>query len=417
MTDALNSSIEDGKPEVATTAIAEYSQIAAALALLSDKYKGAVFEVTTKQGLVTAKAARAELRGYRTNLEAVRKNIKGPALERCRLIDAEAKEITASLSALEDPIAAQIKIEEDRIEAEREAKLQADIRRVEGIRARIGEIISRAETVEGSSAACEVALAKLGEIKIGPDFEEFQEEAQRAVESTAFRLGNLAEQYRKAEADRAELERLRQADEDRRRNEAATKAREELERRARIEAEDKVRREAQAKEDAERREKQRQEDADRALAQRLLDEQAARVRAEQEAIDKAKREAEQAEQRRLDAIAAERKRVEDEEKARERAEQENAEAAARRLRNAAPAMLSALLVAKKAITGVLEEEPENEGMAQAFDQLKAVLPSIESALIAAEYLPNGQYYALQSDGHKMLCNADGSRSVFDDVDE
>ena len=32
-------------------------------------------------------------------------------------------------------------------------------------------------------------------------------------------------------------------------------------------------------------------------------------------------------------------------------------------------------------------------------------------------LPNGQYYSVQPDGHKMLCNADGSRSVFDDVDE
>ena len=32
-------------------------------------------------------------------------------------------------------------------------------------------------------------------------------------------------------------------------------------------------------------------------------------------------------------------------------------------------------------------------------------------------LPNGQYYKTQSDGREMLCNADGTRSVFDDVDE
>ena len=32
-------------------------------------------------------------------------------------------------------------------------------------------------------------------------------------------------------------------------------------------------------------------------------------------------------------------------------------------------------------------------------------------------LPNGQHYRLQSDGHEMLCNADGTRSIFDDVDE
>lgn len=29
----------------------------------------------------------------------------------------------------------------------------------------------------------------------------------------------------------------------------------------------------------------------------------------------------------------------------------------------------------------------------------------------------GQYYVKQPDGHNMLCNADGTRSIFDDVDE
>jgi len=36
---------------------------------------------------------------------------------------------------------------------------------------------------------------------------------------------------------------------------------------------------------------------------------------------------------------------------------------------------------------------------------------------APDKLPGGQYYATQADGHRMLCNADGSRSIFDDVDE
>ncbi len=36
---------------------------------------------------------------------------------------------------------------------------------------------------------------------------------------------------------------------------------------------------------------------------------------------------------------------------------------------------------------------------------------------AKVYLPSGQYYAMQPDGHRMLCNADGTRSIFDDVDE
>lgn len=34
-----------------------------------------------------------------------------------------------------------------------------------------------------------------------------------------------------------------------------------------------------------------------------------------------------------------------------------------------------------------------------------------------DQLPGGQYYATQPDGHRMLCNADGTRSIFDDVDQ
>lgn len=38
-------------------------------------------------------------------------------------------------------------------------------------------------------------------------------------------------------------------------------------------------------------------------------------------------------------------------------------------------------------------------------------------MVEPEPLPGGQYYAMQADGHNMLCNADGTRSIFDDVDE
>lgn len=109
------------------TPIAEYSETAAALADLRQKYEKVVFQVATKDGMQVAVKARAELRGYRVALEKKRVEIKAPALERTRLIDAEAKRITAELSALEDPIDSLIKQEEGRKErerAEREAALQ-----------------------------------------------------------------------------------------------------------------------------------------------------------------------------------------------------------------------------------------------------------------------------------------------------
>src|SRR6185312_6114007 len=122
------------------TAIAEYSETAAALAGLRKKHEGVVFDVTVPKEMRAAKEARAELRTLRTGLEKKRVEIKAPALERCRLIDAEAKRITAELVALEEPIDVQIKAEEARAESERLAKLEAERLRVEAIQQKIQAI-------------------------------------------------------------------------------------------------------------------------------------------------------------------------------------------------------------------------------------------------------------------------------------
>jgi len=65
----------------------------------------------------------------------------------------------------------------------------------------------------------------------------------------------------------------------------------------------------------------------------------------------------------------------------------------------------------------------------ALDRMPLVNPKSEQGgghLILREPFPsepirrkfqNGQYYAKQADGHMMLCNADGTRSIFDDIDE
>ena len=105
--------------------IVEYRKTEAALAALADKYKDAVFPVDTAKGMASAKEARAEVRGYRVDLEKKRKELKADVLERGRMIDGEAKRITEALEALENPIDGQIKAEESRKEAERKAKAEA----------------------------------------------------------------------------------------------------------------------------------------------------------------------------------------------------------------------------------------------------------------------------------------------------
>lgn len=136
------------------TAIVEYSQTEAALADLASRYKGVVFEVLTVKGMDAAKKARAELRDYRTSLESKRVEIKAPALERCRLIDAEAKRITAALVTLEEPIDAQIKAQEARRDAEKREKERLEAERI------AAEERAKKEAEEAKMAAERAEIAK-----------------------------------------------------------------------------------------------------------------------------------------------------------------------------------------------------------------------------------------------------------------
>ena len=138
------------------TQIVEYSVTAAALADLSDIYHGVVYDVTTLKGMQDAKEGRAELRTYRTDLEKMRVAIKSPALERCRLIDAEAKDITAKLLALESPIDAQIKLEENKEKEAAMAKAIAERHAAEAVIAK-----EMAERIAAERAEREAEHAKI----------------------------------------------------------------------------------------------------------------------------------------------------------------------------------------------------------------------------------------------------------------
>lgn len=205
-----------------TTAITEYSATEAGLAELRERFTGAKFDCSTADGLRAAKAARLELVKLRTSLEAMRVEIKAPALERCRLIDAEAKRITGELLALETPIDAQIKAEEARKEAERKAREEAERMRVENIRARIARINSEPVRLAGKSAA-EISerLGALRQAKLDPaNYDEFIDEAEAALAAVFAQIEELhlrqvaheAEQARII-AEREELARLRAAEE------------------------------------------------------------------------------------------------------------------------------------------------------------------------------------------------------------
>ena len=284
------------------TQIVEYSPTAAAMAELRQKYENAVFDVSTTIGMAKAIAARRAIREPRIALEKLRKELKAPALERSRLIDAEAKELTQQLEALETPIDQQIKAEEQR-KAERERiereKLEALQRRVADIRAIAVLCVGKpSETIDQYLEALKV-------LEIGPEFGELQHEAYTAKGET---LSTLAEMWDRALAQEAEAERLRI---ERAELEAQRKAQAEQAERDRAELA-KLREEAAARQAGAKAEMEKQMEeewqrvaAERAEAEKVrlaelakqqeIERQAAAIRAEEEAKAKAVRDAEQAE--------------------------------------------------------------------------------------------------------------------------
>lgn len=385
------------------TKIAEYSPTAAALAELRQRFGNVAFDLTTTKGDKEARAARLELVRLRTSLEAKRKELKAPALERSRLIDDEAKRITGAILELETPIDQQIQAAEQKKGADRLAKIEAERLRVAAIRARIDSITSVALRAVGKPAEeVEAKIKLLVGITIGADYAEFKAEAEAAHADTLGKLRDMhaaalaaeVEAQRLAE-ERAELERLRAEQAERERVErermAAEQARIAAEQRAeadRLEAVAREQRERLAAEEAsakaereaadraaaaERAEQDRIAAEARAAEQRRLDEQAAELRRQQEAeAAEQRRRAEeaQAERRRQEQLAADLARVDRELKAAQEAERI---AAQTRLEKAAPALYAALVVAAPFV----KEHGTAEQWQQCVDALADAVPVLE----------------------------------------
>lgn len=212
-------------PEQTRTSIVEYQSTAAALGELWAKYHGATFDVTTPKGMKEARAARAVLSKLRTTLEKQRLDLKRDYVKR---LDGEAARIQAVLSMLEDPIAQVIDAEEQRAAklaaeaAEREERrLKVLGQRIDFLKGIPGEV-AKATTV----ARLEQLEALLGQVDVTPGtFAERLDEAMTLhAEALAIVRSNAA-RVRQAEADAAELAKLRQEAADRAAREAAEQAR------------------------------------------------------------------------------------------------------------------------------------------------------------------------------------------------
>jgi len=307
-----------------TTAITEYSPIEAGLADLRQRYAGVAWDLRTVAGNDAARKARKELVSLRTSLEDKRKALKAPVLAQAKLIDEEAKRITGELLAIETPIDEQIKADEARREAERQARIEAERRRVAAIRAELDSITAKAAgamRLRKSTLAIGVLDELLAVALDGEMLAEYAGEAEKILADavTAVRSHVAALQEQEAEAARiaAEREALERA-----KAEAAERERVERERLAEQERVARVTREAEEARLA----------AERAAIERERQEQERAAREQQERLDAEAK----AERDRIAAAEAEVSRQRADVERREREQREREEAAeAERMNEAA----------------------------------------------------------------------------------
>lgn len=291
-----------------STTLTEFEKVQAGLSELRTKYSNVVFDVRTTDGMSEAKAARMAIREPRYAVQRALDAAKKPLNEIKRNITERAEYITGQILELEEPIDQQIKIEEQRKEEERQARIKAEQDRVAALRARVEEIAAAPVVVAGkSSSDIALAIVELDAVVIDESFQEFQPHAQDAKETALVQLRKLhdaaLEREQEAErlaAERAEIERIKA-------EQAAQAA--ELERQ-RVEQQQAV---ARAAAEA------------AAAAQRAIDEASAKAKreaAEREAFLKAQQDAFEAEKAEAQALLDAQQREIDAERARIAAEVE-----------------------------------------------------------------------------------------------
>lgn len=319
-----NAEIIDTPPRRAE--LAKFSLSDAAIAKLQADYGGlTVTGPTDEAGRKACHTGRMVVRGYRTSVERVRKELKADSLAYGREVDGEAKRLSEPLEALEESLGAQEQLVEN--ERLRVAQVAEDARR-----AVMAERLATLRAIGSPLGIDDVSRMTGAEYADALSVATTERAERQRIEADAKRVAD-----EQAEANRAEAVKLAAEREALLRERCAQDVREAQQRAAQKaidDAAEKVRRDAEAAEAAERR---------KADDERLRVETEARVKLETE--ERIKRELEQAE--------ADRK---------EREEEQAREEAARPYRERVQAFADALMQVQRpdgpdfaAITAIVTE--------------------------------------------------------------
>ena len=275
--------------EEVTHAVAEITKMDVVIAQLHQKYDKVIFEVDKPEGMTAAKEARKEVREPRYFIENLRKDGKRPILALGKQLDGRAAEMTERLMAIETPIHESIKEEETRLERERQAKIDAEQKRVEKLQWRLDALRRAGVSVEWDTAATDIAsiIKNIEESYVIDDsFDEFIDQARDAKIAT---LANLREQYSAALEREKETARIAEEREELAKLRAEQEKREakEHEEREKAETEAREKREAEEQKQREELEAQRKEQAE---AQKKIDDENARLATERADLEREQRE-------------------------------------------------------------------------------------------------------------------------------
>lgn len=244
-----------------TTALVAFREFDAKMQEFRQRYDGIVYDLSDPDEERKARSDRLAIGKVISRLDEKHKEIKAPLAEQVMLIDGERKRIKDTLLDIQEKIKSQIRAHEDTIAAH-ETELQA----------KVDEIQELAITDNSSSAHISARLEAARAVVVDDSFEHHRANAAFVRFQTITLLETKLSAALKAEAEQAELLRLRkeieerdQRDRDERiRKEAADKATKEAKARAEEERQQAELNARRAIEDAERKAKDAQLAASRA---------------------------------------------------------------------------------------------------------------------------------------------------------
>lgn len=186
--------------------LAQFADAEVMLTGLAEKYRNVAYDVATTKGMAEAKAARADIRDNgRLAVTKAETRIKAEVNDLKRVMSAEVERLVAIVKPVEDHIDGQIKAEEARKAAEKAERERAEAERKAAHMQNLSKLASYPSMIVGRSLEAMInGIEVVSAIQIGPEWEEFREQADLAKAKALEEMRAIADRERQ----RLENERL-----------------------------------------------------------------------------------------------------------------------------------------------------------------------------------------------------------------